>query len=354
MSRSLAALPFKSATLLALAAVFAACPRRQPGPAPDGAGTDPGAADAGAADAGPTGDREARPSNGCALPSGLYPAGQTRGQIAAGGQTRTFLVHLPARIDRRQPAPLVLLFHGGGGTGAQLEGSARFTPVADREGVVAVYPDGLSRTWNAGRCCGPSAEQGVDDVGFVAALFDHLEQELCLDRRRLYATGMSNGAMLSHRLACALSDRVAAVAPVAGTDMTTACTPRRPVAVLQIHGTEDRHVPWAGGAGCGLDGPFTSVPATTAAWLGRNGCAAGAPLLIAEQGEGRCEVQGRCAAGAEVVLCTIAGAGHSWPGGEPKGAGLLPACVRAGDGPQAAGFIASEQIWRFFAGIRAP
>lgn len=285
---------------------------------------------------------------GCPGRTSRYTAGSQSGQLMFAGQARTFLLHVPPAHDGRRPLPLVVLLHGGLGTGAQLEGSALMSPIADREGFVAVYPDGESRTWNAGRCCGPAVEQNVDDVGFVAALLDHLEAELCLDRRRVYATGMSNGAMLAHRLGCELSERLAAIAPVSGANVTDRCTPGRPVPVLMIHGTADRHVPWEGGLGCGLAAvPFASVPDTVAGWVTRNGCAPAAPSLVLEQGDGRCELQAACPSAAPVILCTIAGGGHSWPGGDPKRLDL-PGCAQAGEGGQSRTFLASEQIWAFF------
>jgi polyhydroxybutyrate depolymerase len=291
-------------------------------------------------------------SGGCGRAPAPYAAGTHPGSLQVGGRDRTFLVHLPPGYDASRPHPLVLLFHGGLGTGMQMEASALMSPIADRERFVVVYPDGITRSWNAGGCCGPPAEQNIDDVGFVAALLDHLESTLCLDRRRIFAGGMSNGAMFSHRLACDLSERVAAVAPVSGTNMTSSCAPRRPVPVMHIHGTEDRHVPWAGGNGCGIAGvPFTSVPDSLAGWQGRNGCVPGAGVPLVQQGDGRCEVQGRCPAGAEVVLCTIQGGGHAWPGGGPREL-VLPAC-RA-DGFQSTSFLASEQIWSFFAAHPRP
>jgi polyhydroxybutyrate depolymerase len=271
-----------------------------------------------------------------------------------GGRDRTFLVHLPPGYDPDRPHPLVLLFHGGLGTGMQMESSAQMSPIADRERFVVVYPDGVSRSWNAGGCCGPPAEEGIDDVGFVAALLDHLETTLCLDRRRVFAGGMSNGAMFSHRLACDLSERIAAIAPVAGTNMAKACDVRRPVPVLQIHGSNDRHVPWEGGMGCGIAGiPFNSVPATQTGWRARNGCTAGPRTLLDEEGDGRCEREGSCPSEGEVVLCTIQGGGHAWPGGAPRELSL-PRCEAAGEGHQSTTFHASERMWRFFAAHARP
>lgn len=288
-----------------------------------------------------------RPSAGCANASSSYAAGTRAQQLTYMGTERSFRLHVPPGYDGERALPLVMLFHGGGGSGRQFElASARMNPIADREGFVAVYPDGsgVLKTWNGVGCCGYAVQNEVDDVGFVDALLDHLETELCLDTRRLYASGMSNGAILSHRLACELSSRLAAVAPVAGTDMTARCHPSRPVPIMQIHGSDDGHVPWNGGEGCGPAGvSFTSVPDSLARWRTRNGCSDRESEYL-RLGDGACARLEGCAAGADVVLCTIRGGGHNWPGGEPP-ADLVPC---AADGFQSSSFSASEVIWRFF------
>lgn len=300
-----------------------------------GAGAGGGAGGSGGVDGG---------SAGCEASAKAYPPGTTSDSIVVDGRTRTFRVHVPPGATG--PLPVVLVFHGGGGSGEQIElRSAELDPIADREGFVAVYPDGvgLLKTWNGGLCCGKAVEDDVDDVAFVSALLDTLEGSMCLDARRVFATGMSNGAIFSHRLACELSERIAAIAPVAGTIGVPTCAPRRAVPVLEIHGTRDGHVPWAGGAGCGpTDVSFTSVPDTVEGWRVRNGCAATTRVTF-EQGDGRCATYDDC--GASVVLCTIEGGGHSWPGGAPKGSGVIDCPA---DGPQSTTFIASEAAWAFF------
>ncbi len=286
------------------------------------------------------------PSAGCMLAASRYPAGTTEGSIVFGGRKRTFRVHVPASYAAGKPAPAVLLFHGGAGSGAQLQGeSAEMDPIAEREGFLTIYPDGtgLVQTWNGGLCCGKAVEDDVDDVGFVGKLLDQLEKELCVDTKRVFATGMSNGAILTHRLACELSSRFAAVAPVAGTIGVGTCQPDQSVAVMQIHGTMDGHVPFAGGVGCGPAGvAFVSVPDTLAGWRQRNGCAATSKPTF-QQGNGSCVAYDGCQ--APVVLCSVEGGGHSWPGGVPKvGVVDCPA-----DGPQSTTFSASEVAWSFFA-----
>ena len=306
----------------------------------DGSGNGGGPGDGSAPDAGPT-----RPSRGCTRRGEAYPAGTTPGRLSFAGRERTFRVHVPAGDHGEKPLPVVVMLHGGGGSGEQLQTqSARMDPIAEREGFITVYPDGTGvlRTWNGGLCCGRAVADDVDDVGFIAALLDHLEAELCIDRRRVFAMGMSNGGLLSHRLACELSTRIAAVAPVAGTLGIPNCAPARPVPVLHIHGTEDGHVPWNGGPGCGPSGAdFWSVPQTMDVWRSLNGCGAATSVYF-EQGDGRCTAYASCQ--APLVLCAVEGGGHSWPGG----VGKEPVVDCAADGFQSRSFIASEVAWRFF------
>lgn len=303
-----------------------------------------GAVDGGFPDAGA--ERPPHHSAGCAAGTPTtYAPGTTEGSIFVPG-TRTFRVHVPPGYVAGQPAPLVLMFHGGGGSGRQLQlRSARMDAVADREGFITVYPDGTGvlATWNGGLCCGRAVQDGVDDVAFVSALLDHLEGALCIDRRRVFASGMSNGAIMSHRLACELSERIAAIAPVAGTIGVSTCAPARPVPVMQVHGTDDGHVPWDGGVGCGPAGvAFVPVPVTMDGWRVRNGCGPGSSERFTE-GNGRCSAFEGCA--APVVLCALEGGGHSWPGGEPT----VSVVDCPGDGAQSQSFPASEAAWRFFA-----
>jgi len=287
-------------------------------------------------------------SDGCGA-VGAYTPGTTTAEITHDGVSRTFRVHVPPGYESDHASPLVFMFHGGGGSGRQFQmNSSRMDVVADRENFITVYPDGtgMIRTWNGGGCCGAGVRNNVDDVGFVAALLDHLEANICLDRRKVFASGMSNGGIMSYRLACDLSERIAAVAPVAGTDMTLSCSPTRQIPVMQIHGTADGHVPWEGGEGCGLAGvSFTSIPDTMEGWKIRNGCGESVSSYFAE-GNGTCEVFEGCSS-AKVVLCSIEGGGHSWPGGEP-GVGVIN-CPE--NGPQSQSFSASEAAWRFFADV---
>ncbi len=224
---------------------------------------------------------------------------------------------------------MVFAFHGGGGRPASLMRLSGLYETAAREGFAVVYPYGTGRrdgrllTFNGGRCCGYASRRDVDDVAFVEAILDDLPDDVPMDPGRVYATGMSNGAILAYRVAAELSERFAAVAPVAGPMMTAIGEPERPVAVMHFHGTADRFAPFDGGEGVGLArSRFTSVDASVRAWVDANGCNAdprveklpdraddGTRVVKKTWGGGR--------RGTEVVLITIENGGHTWPGRAP-------------------------------------
>ena len=290
-------------------------------------------------------------SAGCGQPSPLYaPGSTTLDQLVHDGLTRTFRVHLPPSYDPSTPMPVVVLLHGGFGSGAQIEANARIVEVADEKGFIAVSPDGVLspgniRTWNGGGCCGYAVTQNVDDVGFLRAVIDRLEANACTDRRRVYAEGMSNGAIMAHRLACELADRIRAIGPVAGAEMVPACDPSRPVPVMHVHGSADANVPFDGGLGCGPAGvSFPSVAQTIAGWATRDGCR-GNPSVARIEGDGICERQGTCAPTVDVQLCVIAGGGHVWPGGTASGVPGIGSCPF---GYQTQTFSATRVLWDFF------
>ncbi len=273
------------------------------------------------------------------------------------GVTRHFRVHLPPGPRPKQRLPMVLVLHGGGGNIAGTVRATGMDSTADEHGFIAVYPAGTGRTedklltWNAGGCCGSAAEQGVDDVGFISKLIDFMAVRYRIDRRRVYATGHSNGAQMSYRLACELADRITAVAPNAGQGVLGKCRPSRPVPVIHFHGTEDRCARYGGGecGGCladffrGLGLPVRRktwscppVPEAIAGWARRNRCSQ-ETVVTREQGDVRCRTHQGCAGGADVTLCTMSGGGHTWPGGDygPEICGSRPQgalCRRWKDG----------------------
>jgi polyhydroxybutyrate depolymerase len=255
--------------------------------------------------------------------------------LRSGGLDRTFDVHVPASYDPTRPTPLVFDFHGYTMTSQEEILLTGMNAKADRAGFIAVHPEGTGTTpsWNAGACCGDAALDKVDDVAFVRAMLDDLEVELCVDERRVYSAGMSDGAFLSHRLGCELSDRIAAIAPVAGVLGVPTCTPSRPVPVMHFHGTADPLVPYGGSPTLG----FPPVLDTFRGWATRDACT-GDPTITFEKGDARCQTYAHCDGGAEVTLCTITDGGHTWPGGLP-----VPAL-----GKTTTDLDATDAMWTFF------
>jgi len=256
-----------------------------------------------------------------------------------GGLTRTALVHLPAGYDGKKPLPLVLSFHGRHGQGKDQQKLSHFDEVSDKYRFLVVYPDGIGKSWNA-LGVGEAESRGVDDVGFVRVLLDRLAERYAVDDSRIYASGMSNGGFFSHRLGCELSERFAAIASVEGQmspEMAKMCNPKEPVAVLDIHGTADRLVPYEGGKTAG-GGVSLSVDETVALWRRLN--------RATNEGESMTKGQVVCrtyqGGTAPVRVCTVTGAGHTWPGGFQYLPRLLVGATNRD-------VDASEMIWQFFA-----
>lgn len=250
-------------------------------------------------------------------------AGDTAFSLMSGGLTRSGLLHVPASYDASLGSMLVLNFHGYTSNSAEEVVLTRMNASSDARGYIVAYPDGVGASWNAGDCCGDAWNNSVDDVQFVRDLLARLESEYCIDPKRVFATGMSNGGFFSHRLGCDLSDKIAAIAPVAGVlgIPRATCNPRRPVPVLEFHGTADPIVPYNGGtpiSPVNFGGPvvFRSVVESIAAWRTKNDCL-GTGKNIYSQGDATCVDYDTCSAGADVTLCTIDGGGHTWPGGVP-------------------------------------
>ncbi len=272
------------------------------------------------------------------------PTEQAR-SVHAGGTERGFLLYVPSTYRHTQPAPLVLVFHGGGGRGRTIAPHTGFSRLAERDRFVAVYPDGLDRRWNDGRGAGAAP----DDVGFVRALLDTLRRELSIDPRRIYATGISNGAMFAYRLACDLPGVLAAVAPVAGAmpaALALECARAEPVSVLAFQGTADPLMPFGGGGVARRRRQVLSAARSVAFWASMSGCIGPAatsaePDRSADDGTRvRRTVYPGCPDGRSVELYTIEGGGHTWPGGPPVGESV---------GRVSRELDATALIWAFFA-----
>jgi len=263
------------------------------------------------------------------------PKGNTTWTIPTTAGSRTAVVRIPPGYDPMTATPVVLNFHGYGGSPSQEEGLTLMDTESDTAGFVLVYPQGTGAipSWNAGACCGTAAQSNLDDVGFVGALLDALEAKLCVDTKRVFATGMSNGGFLSHRLGCELADRIAAIAPVAGVMGIPTCNPTRPVPVMEFHGTSDPVVPYDGNPAIS----YPSVADTISGWVQRDGCH-GAATTTYSKGDATCVTHDQCTGGAEVTLCTITGGGHTWPGGTP-----FPLL-----GATSMDISATDAMWTFF------
>jgi polyhydroxybutyrate depolymerase len=269
---------------------------------------------------------------------------------------RSYQLHVPS--GGSEPRPLLLALHGYTLNASEHERITRLSELADREGFVVVYPNGLGSptSWNAGPCCSYD-DKTRDDIGFLAGLIDDLGEHLCLDQGRVYATGFSNGGMMAYRMACQMSDRIAAAASVSGSMVLPAddCHPLRPVPFMHTHGTADPIVPFDGGPGPTWLTPagetpqvFPSVPDEVALFAGLNGCSSNTETIFS-QSDTECARQATCTSGSDVLLCTVDGGGHAWPGGADMG--LLVALVT---GPQSMTLPTSEVMWNFLKGHQLP
>ncbi len=269
--------------------------------------------------------------------------------LSHGGFKRQYLVHVPPGYDGREPLPVVLAFHGGGGRGEVQRTQSQMNPVADQNGFMVVYPDGTGRlrllTWNAGTCCGYAVRKNVDDVGFVSALIDDLARNYNIDQKRVYATGLSNGGMLCYRLACELSDRIAAIAPVSADLGVDGPRPTRQIPILHIHGLRDNNVVFEGGVGSNQfqPEPHRSNAETLGFFLNAYGYAK-QPLDVQETADYTLERYGppQGQAGAPILLYKLPTGGHNWPGG------IDTTGKRWNTGKMIETFPASTVIWKFF------
>ncbi len=245
------------------------------------------------------------------------------------GITRTYQVHTPPSYDGTKALPVVIYLHGGGGSikAAYADNKDRD---ADKLGFILVVPEGTgwlehrALTWNSGKwatgdCCGPAYKNNVDDVGYISALIDAVGEKYTIDTKRVYATGISNGGMMSYRLACELPNKIAAVAPVAAPAIPDDCNPSRPIAVMDVQGALDPCVPIDGGPGGGcLPGAkeFTvpSQEERVAFWTKNNHCS-NQTTTTYNKGEATCVRYESCDSNSEVDYCIIGNGGHTWPSG---------------------------------------
>jgi polyhydroxybutyrate depolymerase len=282
-------------------------------------------------------------SAGCRADAAPPAAGQSNRTFAFGGADRTYLLYVPAGYDGSEPVPAVFEFHGFGSSAAQQIVYGDFRPLADREKFLLVVPDGQGSPRHfTYRAAGTES----DDIAFAGALLDQLEHELCIDQRRVFSTGMSNGGALSSVLACRASDRFAAVAPVAAFFFLPPCAEgSRPAPILAMMGVDDPVVPFAGGkVNCCGNPNIPGAEDTMASFATRSACKEPpvderpSPSIRHRHWEG-------CKDANAVELYAIEGGGHTWPGSAIK-VGRL--------GGTTDEVVATDTIWAFFSSHPLP
>ena len=290
-----------------------------------------------------------------------YAGTDQRSSIIHDDLERTFHVYIPSSFDKSEMRPLVIALHGRGtnGEGMILVTRKGFDKLADKDGFIVVYPDGIELNWNDGRIDEEAEDrahrENIDDVGFISALIDYMIRDYNIDPKRVYVTGISNGAVMVYRLGCELSGKITAIAPVDGNIPSTSnpeCALKRHVSVLAINNVDDPVVPFEGGEIYSHFhrvklGRVMSADGSTGLWVKRNGCS---PVPVITEEPDRDPHDGTRVTrreymnsddGTEVILYSIDGGGHTWPGGFQ----YMPAWII---GKTSRDIDASEVIWLFF------
>jgi polyhydroxybutyrate depolymerase len=277
-----------------------------------------------------------------------FPTGISTSSIEYGGRTRTFQIFVPSTLPLEQAAPLVVQLHGGGGAGKSIDRLTRFNAIGMRENVMVVAPDGVDGNWNDGRTNVDltAMRENIDDVGFLVAVVDAIGKHHRVDRRRVFAAGISNGAMMANRLACERSDRFAAVGLVAGTGPAEAvgtCSATGHVSVIAFNGTDDPLIPYNGGVGRRAQvGEVASVDATASYWTNRNDCNGEAQTTTPSD---TVTTRTWACGSSTVQFHRVEGGGHTWPGGPQYSPKLVV-------GSTDSSIDATELIWTFFASTK--
>jgi polyhydroxybutyrate depolymerase len=282
-------------------------------------------------------------------PAGSNAAGEMH-QLTDQGISRSYYLHMPsAAMASRTPLPLVIGLHGGRTDSDRFAKTTEFNSLADQEGFTMAYPAGVNRHWNDGRDSTNLSTQS--DMAFISAMIDDIKRDHALDGRRIYATGISNGGFMAQRLACELSNKIAAVASVAATlaaPIAQQCHPNRSVPILMINSPVDGFVPWQGGTMTkGEGGTIVSVPDMVNFWRTNNRCSSQAiaqPLKATIQ-DGTAVTITRYAgaqSNSDVLFVKIDGGGHTWPGGAQQPAWLV--------GKTTQNLNATRFIWDFLKG----
>jgi polyhydroxybutyrate depolymerase len=279
------------------------------------------------------------------------PGNRIGDRIQVDGRIRTFTLVLPENYSIGSDFALVIAVHGGGGDADQFESTSKLTEKARSSGFMVVYPEGVRsngllglRTWNAGGCCEYAMDNNIDDVKFLSLLVDHLLATYKINPKRVYATGHSNGGMMSYRLACELADKIAAIA-VSGCTMVVnrECLPSRPVPVMHLHSVLDSRVPYLGGIGIS-NVYYPPVDSGLMVWSGINGCQQTAKVLI-DNSDYKLTRWSDCLGQVTIQYFLTRDGGHGWPGGLPGGP--------FSDTPSKV-INANDLLWDFFSRYQLP
>lgn len=269
--------------------------------------------------------------------------------LQIGSLKRKYLVHIPKSYDKNKAMPLILAFHGGLGSAEIMAENYDLIPKSDKEGFIVAFPNGTSRlssgklaTWNAGNCCGYAQENNIDDIDFTKKIINDMKSKFNIGK--IFAIGMSNGGMLSHRFACEMADTFTAIASVSGTNNFEGCNPKKPISIMHIHGLKDDHVLFNGGCGpkciAKSETEFISVPDTITGWVERNNCNKN-PQRVLEKEEAYCNLYAGCDDNVQIKLCVVKNGGHSWPG-------LKNIANPLDQSISSQSISATDEIWDFF------
>ena len=274
------------------------------------------------------------------------------------GLTRDYLLYKPANIAVGSHPPLVVAMHGYSGTAAGVESHYFWDQEADKGGFIVVFPNGIERSWNSGNCCADAFEKKIDDVKFLTLLVQQMEKDQNVDPHHIYFTGMSNGALMSYRMACEASFPIAAIGPVGGT-LDIACPHPQKTSLISVNGGADVMIPFNGGKSADASNVGADVrpwrinlppiPDVLAKWLALDNCT---PFSVTKTPPVTTEIA-TCADRRAVEEIVVDGAGHQWPGGAIAGerekiaiAALLARGIHVDPPSQA--LSATDTIWQFF------
>lgn len=268
--------------------------------------------------------------------------------IVVDGLSRSYVLNLPPNYYDNTGFSLVIAMHGGGGSASQFESTSRLTEKANAAGFIVVYPEGTGaiNTWNAGTCCGSAVTNTINDVKFISELIDKLVASYKINPKKVFATGHSNGGMMSYRLACELSNKIAAIAPNGCTMVVTQpCNPARAVPVLHMHSKLDQHVVYTGGYGNGVSGVYCPpLDSVLNVWSLKNNCTTTAQTIVSNSNYTQ-KRWTNCSNNVSIDYYLTNDGGHGWPGGLPGGPNS--------DIPSAS-INANDLLWDFFQQYQLP